>query len=117
MVYESTAIADFVSDGSNAAHVDALSRAIKEKKKVVLQGYESGNSHTVRDRLVEPYGFTTDHIDVCALDLEDGRNKIFKIQRISGVKIQDEPWTEESRHKRPQMDIFRMSGEVIGHIT
>ena len=116
VVYDSTAIAHFVADGSNAAHVEALRKASKEKKKVVLRGYESGNSHTVRDRLVEPYGFTTDFIDVCALDLEDGKNKIFKVQRISGVEILDEPWTGEANHRRPEMDIFRMTGEVIGHI-
>lgn len=116
VVYDSTAIADFVADGSNAAHVEALRKAAKEKKKVVLLGYESGNSHTVRDRLVEPYDFTPEFIDVCAYDLEDGKNKIFKVQRISGVELQDEPWTEEANHQRPDMDIFRMTGEVIGHI-
>ncbi len=116
VIYDKTAIADFVDRRSNAAHVQDLTRAAREKKKVVLKDYESGNSHTIRDRRIEPYGFTTDYIDVCAYDLEDGHNKIFKINRIGGVDIQDEQWTEENSHRKQGMDIFRMTGHVKGHI-
>jgi Predicted transcriptional regulator len=117
VVYDSTAIADYVAQESNAAHVEALKTAAREKKRVILKGYESGNSHTVRDRYIEPYGFTTDYIDVCAYDLEDGKNKIFKIPRISSVEIQEEAWTAEQFHKRQGMDVFRMAGNKCGHIT
>lgn len=117
IIYDKTSIAGFVDRRSNAAHVENLANAAREKKKVVLKGYESGNSHTVRDRLVEPYGFTTDYIDICAYDLEDGHNKIFKIARIGEVQILDAPWTEESSHCKQGMDVFRMGGHIIGHIT
>lgn len=117
VIYDKTCIADFVDRRSNAAHVENLAKAAKEKKKVVMKAYESGNSHTVRDRLVEPYGFTTDYVDVRAYDLEDGRNKIFKISRIGEVHILDAPWTAESCHQEQGLDVFRMGGDVIGHIT
>jgi predicted DNA-binding transcriptional regulator YafY len=116
VVYDSTAIADFVDRRSNAAHVQDLTKAAREKKKVRLIEYESGNSHTIRDRLIEPYGFTTDYIDVCAYDLEDGHNKIFKISRIGGVEVLEDDWSAEESHRKQGMDIFRMSGHVCGHI-
>ena len=116
VIYDKTAIADFVDRRSNAAHVQELTRAAREKKKVILKDYESGNSNTIRDRLIEPYGYTTDYIDVCAYDLEDGKNKIFKINRIGGVEILDEHWTKESSHRKQGMDVFRMAGHPCGHI-
>ncbi len=116
VVVDSTSIANFVDRRSNAAHVTNLTQAAREKKKVLLKGYESGNSHTIRDRYVEPYGFTTDYIDVCAYDLEDKQNKIFKIQRIGEVEILNEPWEAEKSHHKQGMDCFRMTGPYIGHV-
>lgn len=116
VVYDSTAIADFVDRRSNAAHVESLRTAASLKQKVVLKDYESGHSNTVRNRFIEPYGFTTDYIDVCAYDLEDGRNKIFKIQRIGEVIVTEDKWTQEAEHSRQGMDIFRMSGQPVGRI-
>ncbi len=116
VICDATCIADYVDRRSNAAHVTNLTQAAREKKKVILKGYESGNSHTILDRYVEPYGFTTDYIDVCAYDLEDKQNKIFKIQRIGEVEILDEPWEFEKSHRKQGMDVFRMTGHYIGHI-
>ena len=116
IICDSTCVADYVDRRSNAAHVASITQAAREKKKVLLKNYESGNSHTVRDRLVEPYGFTTDYIDVCAYDLEDGHNKIFKINRIGEVEILDEKWTDEKSHQKQGMDVFRMTGGYRGHI-
>ncbi|MBP5397722.1 MAG: WYL domain-containing protein [Bacteroidales bacterium] len=110
-IYDQTSITKFVDRRTNSLHVDCLHKAIKEKRKVILKNYESGHSHTIRDRLIEPYGFTLDYIDVCAFDLEDNKNKVFKIQRIGEVKIVDECWTEEKQHQIPGIDAFRMSGD------
>ena len=116
VICDSACVADYVDRRSNAAHVESLAKAAREKKKAVLKDYESGSSHTVRDRLVEPYGFTTDYIDVCAYDLEDGRNKIFKINRIGEVEVLREKWTDEKAHQRQGMDVFRMTGQCVGHV-
>ena len=116
VVCDSTAIADYVDRRSNAAHVTNLKEAAKNKMRVLLKGYESGNSHTIRDRYVEPYGFTRDYIDVCAYDIEDKQNKIFKINRIGEVEVLDEPWECEKSHQRQGMDVFRMNGNYVGHI-
>ena len=117
-IYRSTSIADYVADRNNAAHVEALGRAVQDKLKARLNDYESGNSHTIRDRLIEPFAFTADYADVWAFDLEDGRNKTFKISRIGGeVEVLDEPWANEEKHHRSSMDIFRTTGEEPEHIV
>ena len=117
-IYRSTSIAEYVGTKSNAAHVEALGKAAQQKLKARLKDYESGNSHTIRDRLVEPFGFTSDYADVWAFDLEDRRNKTFKISRIGGeVEILDEIWTEEKMHRRSGMDVFRMSCDNPIHIV
>lgn len=110
VIYNSTSIADFVDKRSNAANVEELGNAIRAKRKVILHSYESGNSHTVRDRLVEPFAFTTNFIDVWAYDLEDGHNKLFKISRIDSVEVLEDKWEQERAHRRQGMDVFRMTG-------
>lgn len=115
-IYDSTSIADYVDSRSNSTHVELLGKAIKEGHKVILRQYESGHSHSVRDRLVEPFAFTTDYVDVWAFDTEDGRNKLFKISRIGEVEITEERWSRESEHHKSPSDIFRMTGEYVEHI-
>ena len=110
-IYRSTSIADYVGSKSSAAAVEALGAAIQERKCARLLGYESGNSHTVRDRLVEPFAFTANYEDVWAMDLEDGRNKTFKISRIGEVELLDAEWEHEAEHHKSEMDVFRMTGD------
>lgn len=109
VIYDSTSIADFVDARSNSTHVQRLAQAAKDKKLVILRDYESGNSHTIRDRYVEPFDFTTDYVDVWAYDLEDGKNKSFKVSRIGEVDVQENDWIAEDSHRKYGMDIFRMS--------
>jgi predicted DNA-binding transcriptional regulator YafY len=110
-IYGCTSIADYVDRRSNAAHVESLGEAAKNKKKVLLKNYESGNSQTIRDRYIEPFGFTTDCIDVWGYDLEDGQNKLFKISRIGEVEVLEQDWTEEASHCKKGLDVFRMNGQ------
>lgn len=109
-------ITDYVSKRSKAAHVADLGRAIESKLQAVLRRYESGHSNTVRDRYIEPFGFTTDFIDVVGYDTEDGRNKIFKISRIGEVDVTESPWEYEEQHKKLDRDVFRISGDVSYHV-
>lgn len=109
VIYDSTAIENFVDGRSNATHVERLAQAARDRRQAVLKDYESGNSRTVRDRRVEPFGFTTDYVDVWAYDLEDGKNKMFKVSRIGEVQILDSPWKAEGSHRRHGLDVFRMS--------
>lgn len=116
-IYDSTSVKNYVDNQGNAANLDELSKAIRYKKKTILKNYESGHSKQVRDRLVEPFAFTTNFIEVWAFDLEDGRNKVFKISRIGQAEMLNDPWTEEAKHHEEPSDIFRMSGEPMEHIV
>ena len=109
-VYNSTSIANYTCNKESALSIESLGEAIKERKKVILKNYESGNSHKVSDRLVEPFEFTTNMIDVCCYDLEKKENKVFKISRIGEVRVLEEEWSEEEAHRKSITDCFRMSG-------
>ena len=116
VIYDSTNIADFVGTKTTAANVEALGEAIKEKKKVILRNYESASSHTTKDRLIEPFGFTQNYIDVWAYDLENNDNRVFKISRIEWVDVTEEDWTAEKSHRRGKLDCFRMQSFRQHHI-
>lgn len=116
-IYDSTSVRNFVDNKGNALNVDALSKAIRYKKKVILRNYESGHSRQVRDRSVEPFSFTSNFIGVWAFDLEDGRNKIFKVSRIGETELLNDPWTEEPKHHEEPTDVFGMSGEPVETIV
>ena len=109
-VYNSTSIANYTCNKESALSIESLGEAIKDRKKVILKNYESGNSHKVSDRLVEPFEFTTNMIDVWCYDLEKKENKVFKISRIGEVRVLKEDWSEEDAHRKSITDCFRMSG-------
>ena len=109
-VYNSTSIANYTCNKESALSIESLGEAIKDRKKVILKNYESSNSHKVSDRLVEPFEFTTNMIDVWCYDLEKKENKVFKISRIGEVRVLEEEWSEEDAHRKSITDCFRMSG-------
>ena len=109
-VYNSTSIANYTCNKESALSIESLGEAIKDRKKVILKNYESGNSHKVSDRMVEPFEFTTNMIDVWCYDLEKKENKVFKISRIGEVRVLEEEWSEEEAHRKSITDCFRMSG-------
>ena len=117
IIYDSTGIADLVDGRSLRNIVETLARGIRLKKKVVLKNYESGNSHTIRNRYIEPFGFTTNYIDVWGYDLEDGRNKLFKVSRIEeALLVEEEDWENEAKHEKQGLDVFGMSGRTPLHV-
>ena len=115
-IYDATSIADYVDKKSNSANIQALVDAAKGKKMAILKKYESSHSGDIRDRKVEPFGFTTNYLDVWCYDPEDGKNKRFKIARIDEVLVLDETWQAEAEHSSSEIDVFRMSGPNIYHV-
>ena len=111
-VYDSTSIASFIDNNSNAANVEALGDAIKRKKQVILKQYESAHSNEARDRLVEPIEFTTNMIDIWAYDVDNGEPRMFKVMRIHSVEETDVSWAHETEHKVPKPDVSRMTGPL-----
>ena len=94
----------------NASNVRAVSKAIKEHRQIVFHDYASTNSASVRDRYVEPFGFTTNYAEIWCYDLEDGKNKTFKTARISNAEVLPVPWEHGHAHRKGFVDVFRMTG-------
>lgn len=105
-VYDSGTLADTIVKGSNSNNVHSLIEAIENHKQVILHNYAS--SHSIRDRKVEPFGFTTNYVNVWCFDTEDNRCKIFKTTRIGKVELCDTDFQHAELHKENFIDIFRM---------
>lgn len=111
-IYSLTSLAEITQSKETALCIERLGHAIRERKTVILKAYESANSHTISDRIVEPFSFTTNYIDIWAYDLDKQENRIYKISRIESVEILDETWANEPLHRKSTTDCFRMSGNA-----
>ena len=109
-VYNCTSLAECVVEGKNAVNVNHLVEAIGERKQAVLRRYASSHTGIVRDRLVEPFGFTTNYVQVWCYEPESGKNKLFNTARIGSVEVLAEGWQFESEHHEGYIDIFRITG-------
>lgn len=89
--------------------IEELSTAIQTKKQVVLKQYHSVNSNEISDRLVEPIKFTDNFQNVAAYEPDTGKNKFFKVERISGVEITRKNFRHEEKHKFSKPDAFGFS--------
>lgn len=89
-----------------------LKKAITNKQQVILKNYSSSNSRTYKDRLVEPFEFTSIYDSVWAYDIEDKQCKTFKIARIGEVLFNGKLQEFKSKHKEKKIDIFRFSGDA-----
>ena len=109
-VYNCTSMASSVVHGANASNVNSLVEAIERRCQVVLHGYASSHTGNRRDRVVEPFGFTTNYVQVWCYEPESGMNKLFKTSRIGSVEVLDREWEHSDKHHEGYIDIFRMTG-------
>jgi len=108
-LYDFKMVADVVVEPKNRDIVHNIISAIENRKQVVLHGYSSAHSNTVSDRLVEPFGLTTNYIQAWCYEPETEKVKMFKIARIQSVEILGTDWQYEERHVQEHIDIFRIS--------
>lgn len=109
-VYNCTSLADCVVEGKNAININRLIEAISAGKQVVLNNYASSHTGIARDRLVEPFGFTTNYVQVWCYEPESGLNKLFNTARIGAVEVLGEDWQFKELHHEGYIDIFRITG-------
>ena len=109
-VYNCTSMASSVVRGANASNVNRLVEAIECCRQVVLRDYASGHTGDLRDRVVEPFGFTTNYVQVWCYEPESGMNKLFKTSRIGAVELTEREWQYADKHQEGYIDIFRMTG-------
>lgn len=109
-VYNCTSMAASIVKGKNASNVNKILDAIDNRRQVLLCNYSSSHAADVRTRLVEPFGFTTNYVQIWCYEPESGMNKLFKTSRIDSVEILDSEWANENKHAEGYIDIFRMTG-------
>lgn len=115
-VYDNKILADTIVRDSNTATVHSLIEAIEEQRQVKLCAYRSAHAGAVRDRVVEPFAFTTNYVQIWCYDTEDNTCKLFKLSRIGSVEILDLNWRHKESHNKGVIDIFRMNGTEKHHI-
>jgi predicted DNA-binding transcriptional regulator YafY len=96
-----------------AKMIEQISLAIVEKKQLMIKGYHSANSESIRDRLVEPMKFTTDYESVSAFEVKTRQNKYFNIERMSGVVVLEKKMRYEDEHEFHAPDCFGFQGKSI----
>lgn len=109
-VYNCTSMASSIVRGKNASNVNRLLEAMEEQRQVVLVDYASSHAGVTRNRIIEPFGFTTNYVQAWCYEPESGMNKLFKISRIGSVEVLDEAWQHTDKHQEGYIDIFRMTG-------
>lgn len=109
-VYNCTSMASSIVRGKNASNVNRLLEAMEEQRQVVLVDYASSHAGVTRNRIIEPFGFTTNYVQAWCYEPESGMNKLFKISRIGSVEVLDQAWQHTDKHQEGYIDIFRMTG-------
>lgn len=89
--------------------IHTIDEAIRTNKQVNLHSYRSSHSETIADRIVEPFEFLPEYSAVWCFDLQDQTCKQFKISRIDHVSILSSNWKNQTLHRVPFTDAFRMS--------
>lgn len=99
------------SNSEKSEKIVALAEAIREERKVVFHNYASSNRDEIRTRNVEPFAFLGGYAFVWCYDLDDNKNKLFRLSRIGNVEITRNNWTEKAKHQKGKTDIFHFSGD------
>ena len=81
-LFDATSVTEIIGNKVIGENIMRLRQAIDEKKQVTLVRYESGNTMSITDRLVEPIRFSTNYADVYAYEVSTGITKVFKISSI-----------------------------------
>lgn len=100
------ALAHPISQAGHAQILAKISEGIATGKRIVLKGYHSANSNTISHRIIEPIGFVGSHAFVAGLEVDSARNKFYRMDRISGVEVLEEPISMQHEHVERVPDVF-----------
>ena len=116
-LFDATSVTEIIGNKITGENIMRLRQAIDEKKQVTLVRYESGNTMSISDRLVEPIKFSSNYRDVYAYEVSTGITKVFKISRIGLVDVSLSDWQHEEKHEKIETDCFSMAGKEDIHVT
>ena len=103
---ELSMVASHLIHAKNGKIVERLTRAMLNKEQVLLKKYQSINTETISDRVVEPFGFTENYQTVMAYEPASEKNKTYNIDRISSVEYLNQKFQHEAKHEQQVMDVF-----------
>lgn len=96
---------------SSLLYASRINSAIKRQRQIQILRYQSGNSGTIADRLVEPTQWSPNYRQVYGYDVEKKGMRTFVLGRMGGVKILDQTWAHREAHRVIETDCFWMTGE------
>lgn len=103
---ELSMVASHLINAKNGKIVERLTRAIQNKEQVLLKKYQSINTETITDRIVEPFGFTENYQTVMSYEPASEKNKTYNIDRIGTVEYLNQKFQHEAKHEQQVMDVF-----------
>ncbi len=109
-LFDKESIANNLITKEHSDNALKLKKAVSSGSTVLLKKYSSSNSKTQKDRIVEPFEFTSIYDSVWAYDIEDELCKTFKIARIGEVVFTGENQKFSLLHIKKEIDVFRFSG-------
>lgn len=108
-IYKFHRVVETVVKPDNASVVHSIIEAIENKKQVILRSYSSAHGKIVRDRMVEPFDFTSNYISFWAFEPESMQNKLFKTSRVRKTVILENDQKFIQLHYQYPIDVFRIS--------
>lgn len=108
-IYNFNRVVETVVKPDNASVVHSIIEAIENNKQVVLRSYSSAHGKIVRDRMVEPFDFTSNYISFWAFEPESMQNKLFKTSRVRKTVVLESNQKFIHLHFRHPVDVFRIS--------
>ena len=112
---DASIVAGHLINVKNGKVVEKLSLAIANKEQVVLMKYQSINSETISDRVVEPFGFTDNYCTVMAFEPASLKNKTYNIDRIASVEFNNQNCLFESDYEQQVPDAFGFAFSGVKH--
>ena len=103
---ELSLVTSHLINAKNGKIVERLTRAMLNKEQVLLKKYQSINTETISDRVVEPFGFTENYQTVMAYEPSSEKNKTYNIDRIGSVEYLNQNFQHEAKHEQQVMDVF-----------
>ena len=86
-------VASHLVNAKNSKVIERLALSMENKEQVYLRKYQSINSGTISDRLIEPFGFTDNYTTVMAFEISTKKIRPFTLTEL-GI------WTSLENHLR-----------------
>ena len=102
-------VASHLVNAKNGKVIERLALSMGNNEQVYLRKYQSINTGTISDRLVEPFGFTDNYTTVMAFEISTKKNKTFHIDRIAYVDFTGKSFKNSKKFEKQIPDVFGFS--------